>query len=294
MTIIERANLIICMVGESPAWSAEQQAWFWVDIPAKRIWRMDAQSGATRSWNTHEMVACIALAGNGDVIAGMQTGLFRLNLGEAQLAAARKLAEPEELQPGMRFNDGRCDRQGRFWSGTMVMDMAAARPDGHLYRYAAGEGLSQPVVSGLVVQNGLCFSPDGRTMYLSDSHISRQLVWAFDYDIDCGIPSRQRVFVDMNVHPGRPDGAAMDVDGCYWVCANDGAFLLRFTPEGSLDRTIALPMKKPSMCTFGGPDMDQLLVTSISAGAPPDDGWAGATLLVRPGVQGMPETLWRD
>lgn len=293
MTVIERIGEITCTVGESPVWDAGQGAWMWVDIPARRIWRFDPASGATRSWNTPEMTACMALSESGGVIAGMETGLFALSLGDAQLAGSSLLAAPPELKPGMRFNDGRCDRQGRFWSGIMVLDMAQARAEGHLYRYSAPEGISAPVVSNLIVQNGLCFSPDGRTMYLSDSHGSRQLVWAFDYDTDTGTPSRQRVFVDMNLHPGRPDGAAMDVDGCYWICGNDEGVVLRFTPSGTLDRVIELPMKKPSMCAFGGADMGSLLITSISAGAPADDAWAGATVVVRPGVQGMPEARFR-
>ena len=293
MGSIERVGAAPCTVGESPLWDALQNAWLWVDIPARRIWRLDAASGAVRSWATAEMAACLALADDGALIAGMQSGMFRLALGDAQQVTAQHLASPPELGEGMRFNDGRCDRQGRFWSGTMCLDMALARPDGHLYRYSTGAGLSAPVVSNLIVQNGLGFSPDGRTMYLSDSHGSRQLIWAFDYDTDSGTPSGQRVFVDMHAHPGRPDGAAVDIDGCYWICGNDGGCLLRFTPAGILDRTIALPMAKPSMCAFGGAGMDTLMVTSIAAGAQPGDEWAGATLLVYPGVSGMPETRFR-
>jgi sugar lactone lactonase YvrE len=290
MSGIERVGSMTCTVGECPVWDAQAQAWLWVDIPARRIWRLDAGSGALRSWNTAEMVACLALAGDGSLIAGMESGMFRLEPGEAQQVAARRLASPPELQEGMRFNDGRCDRQGRFWSGIMCLDMALARPDGHLFRYTQEDGISPPFVSKLIVQNGLGFSPDGRTMYLSDSHGSRQLIWAFDYDTDSGTPSGQRVFVDMNNYPGRPDGAAVDTDGCYWICGNDAGVLLRFTPQGVLDRTIALPMAKPSMCAFGGPNMDVMMVTSIGAGAAPGDEWAGATLLLRPGATGMPET----
>jgi len=293
MGSIDRVGFETCTVGESPLWDAWANAWLWVDIPARRIWRLDAASGALRSWNTTEMVACLALGDNGTVVAGMESGLFQLTLGEAQQVTAQPLASPPELRLGMRFNDGRCDRQGRFWSGTMCLDMALARPDGHLYRYSTRAGMSAPVVSNLIVQNGLGFSPDGRTMYLSDSHASRQLIWAFDYDPDNGEPSGQRVFVDMNAHPGRPDGAAVDIDGGYWICGNDGGCLLRFTPAGILDRTIALPMAKPSMCAFGGAGMDTLMVTSIGAGAQPGDEWAGATLLVYPGIAGMPETLFR-
>ena len=172
----------------------------------------------------------------------------------------------------------------------MFMDMSAQRAIGQLYRYSNEEGLSEPIVSKLLTQNGLAFSPDGRTMYLSDSHPDSQQVWAFDYDTDTGTPSNQRLFVDMRGYPGRPDGAAVDADGCYWTCGNDAGCILRFTPAGKLDRKIDLPMAKPSMCSFGGPSLDTLLVTSISAGQDPADPWAGATILLRPGVQGIAET----
>jgi sugar lactone lactonase YvrE len=288
---IEHVGELRCTVGESPAWSALDNAWYWTDIPAKTIWRLDASSGALRSWNTPEMTACIALDRSGGLIAGMETGIFSLDLGDGDNVAATRLAAPpaEELTPEMRFNDGRCDRQGRFWAGTMFRDMAAARPDGRLYRYDA-QGLSKAVVSELVTQNGVAFSPDGRTMYLSDSHPTRRMVWAFDYDIADGVPHNRRVFADLSGHTGRPDGATVDADGCYWVAGNDGGCLLRFTPQGLLDRTVALPMAKPSMCCFGGAGLDTLLVTSIDPGQGAGGALAGAVLLLRPGVTGVAET----
>jgi sugar lactone lactonase YvrE len=278
-------------VGESPVWSAAEGAWYWVDIPARLVWRLDEASGALRSWSTSEMVACIAPKQTGGLVAGMETGIFSLELGEGGTVAAQRLAAPpaDELGAGMRFNDGRCDRQGRFWAGTMFMDMSAARPDGRLYRYSAEEGLSAPVVSELVTQNGLAFSPDGRTMYLSDSHPSRRRVWAFDYDVDAGVPHNRRLFVDMSGYAGRPDGATVDSDGCYWTAGNDGGCLMRFTPAGVLDRQIELPFAKPSMCCFGGAGLDTLLVTSINPGQSAENTLAGAVLLVRPGVTGVPE-----
>jgi sugar lactone lactonase YvrE len=278
-------------VGESPVWSAAEGAWYWVDIPARLVWRLDEASGALRSWSTSEMVACIAPKQTGGLVAGMETGIFSLELGEGGTVAAQRLAAPpaDELGAGMRFNDGRCDRQGRFWAGTMFMDMSAARPDGRLYRYSAEDGLSAPLVSELVTQNGLAFSPDGRTMYLSDSHPSRRRVWAFDYDVDAGVPHNRRVFVDMSGYAGRPDGATVDSDGCYWTAGNDGGCLMRFTPAGVLDRQIELPFAKPSMCCFGGAGLDTLLVTSINPGQSAENTLAGAVLLVRPGVTGVPE-----
>ncbi len=216
-----------CQVGECPLWSARDACWYWVDIPAQHIWRRDAD-GQLRCWRTDEMVACIAPLESGGLVAGMETGLFQLRLQDDGTVDATPLAHPPELGPGMRFNDGRTDRQGRFWAGTMFIDMAAAREVGCLYRYAGADGLSAPVLTSLLTQNGLAFSPDGRTMYLSDSHPQRQLVWAFDYDIDSGTPHHQRLFIDMRPLPGRPDGAAIDTDGCYWTCANDAGLILRF------------------------------------------------------------------
>ena len=290
---MERISDIKCAVGESPTWSAAESVFYWTDIPAKRVWRLDPVSGATRSWALDEMAGCIATRAGGGLIAGMETGVFQLDLGdevEVQAATQTKLATPgAALGEGMRFNDGRCDRQGRFWSGTMFMDMAAARPVGKLYRYDS-RGISAPMVSDLLTQNGLGFSPDGRTMYLSDSHPLRRLVWAFDYDIDDGVPSDQRVFADLTKSVGRPDGAAVDSDGCYWVCGNDGGYILRFTPQGKLDRKLDVPMLKPAMCAFGGKNLDQLLVTSIPSGKPEDAEWGGAVVLLQPGVKGIAET----
>jgi sugar lactone lactonase YvrE len=288
---VERVQGVQCAVGESPVWHAAEQAWYWVDIPARRVWRLDHATGQARHWTAAEMVACIAPRAGGGLIAGMETGLFAVDLRDDGTVRAERLAAPPELAPGMRFNDGRTDRQGRFWSGTMWMDMAAALPIGRLYRYDAN-GLSAPLVSGLVTQNGLAWSPDGRTMYLSDSHPTRRRVWAFDYDVDAGVPHGRRLFADMAAYAGRPDGATMDSDGCYWVAGNDGASLLRFTPGGKLDRELALPVPKPSMPCFGGPALDTLLVTSIVQPGRENDPLAGAVLLVRPGVRGVPEVAF--
>jgi sugar lactone lactonase YvrE len=292
---LQRVGTLVCEVGESPVWSDRDAAWLWVDIPGRRIWRFVPGSGALRSWSTAEMAACIALAEDGSLVAGMESGVFRIELDESSDAARAQLLAPvRHARENMRFNDGRCDRQGRFWSGTMFMDMSQASDAGNLYCYTTASGLSAPVVDKLITQNGLAWSPDGRTMYLSDSHPNRRLIWAYDFDPDDGVPSNRRVFVDMHDYPpGRPDGAAMDADGCYWVCANDGSELLRFTPKGELDRSLPLPMAKPSMCAFGGPNLDSLLVTSIGANRRPDDAWAGSVVVLQPGVQGMPEPKFK-
>ncbi|WP_207221101.1 SMP-30/gluconolactonase/LRE family protein [Pseudoduganella lutea] len=282
---IERIDGVHCATGESPAWDAAARAWYWVDIPAKRVWRL-AAAGKARSWDLPEMAGCVAPRARGGLIAGMETGIYDVDLFDNGTVATTLLGKPADLGAGMRFNDGRTDRQGRFWSGTMFMDMAAAKDIGQLYRYD-GNGLSQPVVSGLLTQNGLSWSPDGKTMYLSDSHPKSRLIWAFDYDIATGTPSNRRVFANLADHVGRPDGAVVDADGCYWICANDAGALLRFTPSGKLDRRIDVPFAKPSMCTFGGADLRTMIVTSIVSGKPEDAEWGGSVILLNPGVQGL-------
>ncbi len=295
MDVAEQVTEVFDTVGESPVWRAAESALYWVDIPAKQIHRLAAETGERESWTADEMVACIAFDSEGALIAGMESGIFSLRLAARGAIWAKRVAPVQMPMDNMRFNDGRCDRQGRFWAGTMHMDMPAAHAVGGLYRYDA-DGLSSPVVDGLLTQNGLAFSPAGDIMYLSDSHPKSRQIWQFDYDAATGTPSNRRLFVDMNKHPGRPDGAAVDVDGCYWTCANDAGLLLRFTPQGQLDRTITLPVKKPAMCAFGGADMDTLYVTSIRppqpealAGQP----MAGAVFAVRPGTHGMVEAEFR-
>ena len=319
-----------CATGESPVWQPQTQALYWTDIPARVLHRWsldreaaealprreggpdaagpDARRGVHRRWRTPEMVACMAAAEGGSSsdrwIAGLETGVFLLDLPEAAdtddlPVTARRLAAAPHARDGMRFNDGRCDRQGRFIAGTMLQDMGAAARVGRVYRWgpeeAASGRLTDLALGELIVPNGIAFSPDGRTMYLSDSHPQVQAIWAFDYDTDTGTPHRQRLFADMAPLPGRPDGAAVDVDGGYWICGNDAGLVHRFTPDGRLDRSLAVPVKKPAMCAFGGVSMDTLYVTSIRPGGIDlsDQPLAGGVFALRPGVQGMPEPTFR-
>ena len=276
--------------GESPVWVPEGQSLYWVDIPAKSIWNWVASSGATRSWLVPEMVGCIAHVAGNQWVAGMETGVFSVTLNADDSVNTALLAKGDHASINMRFNDGRCDRQGRFLAGTMFMDMAAARDLGAVSTFASS-GEHRVLLDRLIVPNGMAFSPDGATMYLSDSHPSSQLIWAFDYDTTTGTPSNQRVFVDMNAHPGRPDGAAVDADGCYWICGNDAGLIHRFTPQGKLDRSLAVPVKKPAMCAFGGVNLDTLFVTSIRPGGVDlsDQPLAGGVFALRPGVSGIAE-----
>ncbi|TXT37465.1 MAG: SMP-30/gluconolaconase/LRE domain-containing protein [Comamonadaceae bacterium] len=281
-------------VGESPVWSVAEQALYWVDIPARTLHRWSLASQTVSTWQAPEMLGCVAAVTPGRWIAGAESGVFELQLGKDGHLGFTRLASVKHPAPGMRFNDGRCDRQGRFLAGTMLMNMASSAGEGSVYSYQnSSNGADQLVqlLTGFKTPNGMAFSPDGRTMYLSDSHPSVQMVWAFDYDPDSGTPSRRRVFVDMHLVPGRPDGAAVDADGCYWICGNDAGLVHRFTPEGKLDMSLAVPVKKPAMCAFGGPNLDTLFVTSIRPEGIDlaDQPLAGGLFALRPGVRGLPE-----
>ncbi|CRM75209.1 L-arabinolactonase [Pseudomonas sp. 37 R 15] len=274
-------------VGECPVWVPEENALYWVDIPNGRLQRWNAATGQVATWQAPQMLACIARTDSGNWVAGMECGFFQLTPHSDGSLDTLCLAEVEHPRAGMRLNDGRCDRQGRFWAGSMVMDMGLNAAEGTLYRYASGNA-PHAQLGGFITLNGLAFSPDGRTMYASDSHPLVQQIWAFDYDIDTGTPSNRRVFVDMHRHLGRPDGAAVDADGCYWICANDAGLVHRFTPDGRLDQSHHVPVKKPTMCAFGGSRLDTLYVTSIRDD-PSEQSLSGGVFALNPGVQGLPE-----
>jgi len=274
-------------VGECPVWVPKENALYWVDIPNGGLQRWSAASGHVASWKAPQMLACIARTSAGNWVAGMESGFFQLtphNDGSLDTTALAGVTHP---RADMRLNDGRCDRQGRFWAGSMVLNMGLNAAEGILYRYAAGSA-PHAQLDGFITLNGLAFSPDGRTMYASDSHPLVQQIWAFDYDIDTGTPSNRRVFVDMHRHLGRPDGAAVDADGCYWICANDAGLVHRFTPDGRLDRSLNVPVKKPTMCAFGGSRLDTLFVTSIRDDQS-EQSLAGGVFALNPGITGLPE-----
>jgi sugar lactone lactonase YvrE len=278
-------------VGESPLWEPALRALWWVDIESRAIRRL--AGGALHSWTLPERVACLALHEDGGLVAGLETRIAHASLrvdGQAELAT---LAPARHERDDMRFNDGRCDRAGRFWVGSMVRDMGANVAAGRLYRLDA-HGFPAVNVDNLYTPNGLAFDPDGRGIWWSDSHPLSQRIWHAPLSDD-GTVGKRRLVVDMQALPGRPDGAAIDVDGGYWICANDGGRVLRFTPDGRLDRELALPVSKPSMCSFGGDALDTLFVTTIQPAHPQGDdvALAGEVFALRPGTQGLPETPFR-
>lgn len=280
--------------GESPVWNHAEQALYWVDIGAGLLHRWRPGDGQHTSWRAQQPLACIARHAEGGWLGGMQDGVYRLAPGSDQVLAVDRCAPVGHARDGMRFNDGRCDRQGRFWAGTMLEDMSQAAPVGALYRLTGKQGgwRLDRVLDDLMVPNGMAFSPDGRIMYLSDSHPQRQCVWAFDYDVDAGVPHGRRLFIP-KLAGGRPDGAAVDAEGCYWICGNDAGLVHRYTPDGRLDRSLRVPVAKPAMCAFGGNGLDTLFVTTIRLPGAAPHALDGAVFALHPGVRGLEEPLYQ-
>ena len=294
-----------CAVGESLVWSPQDNTLWWVDITAKKLHRWQFNGQGQTTWVMPEMTGCVALcddstAAQPHLIAGMETGLFDIRFSGVDHATThitQRCTVPHSAAE-MRFNDGRCDRQGRLVAGTMTINQTVGVGNPSLYQYQNGQlsTLLADFVKPFTTPNGTAFSPDGRTFYLSDSHTSQQQVWAFDYDTDTGIPHNRRSFIDMNQHPGRPDGAAIDADGCYWICATDAGMIHRFTPTGTLDKTIQLPVKKPTICTWGGADLKTLYVASIRPSGIDlsDQPLAGAVFAIQGlGAQGVAEPVFK-
>lgn len=277
-------------VGESPVWDERLQALWWVDIESRCVRRWLSATRAVASWVLPERIGCIALADDGRLIAAMESRIVAARLDEAGSAALEDLAVVAHPGAGMRFNDGRCDAAGRLWVGSMVMDMSQGLALGGLYCLDE-RGLTGPYVEGLYTSNGSAFSPDARTFYLSDSHPLSQQIWAFDFDLAQARLSNRRPFVDMRAWPGRPDGAAVDSQGCYWICANDAGLVHRFSPAGELLQSVPVPFPKPAMCCFGGEGWRTLFVTSIVPADPALDThlMSGAVIALQVGVAGRPE-----
>lgn len=280
-------------VGESPLWHPAERALYWVDIEACAIRRLRTDDDTLQSWTLPERVACLALHANGGLVAALETRIVHAALGDAGAFTLATLAPASHDRADMRFNDGRCDRAGRFWVGSMVRDMGANGNAGRVWRLD-GRGLCATSIDHLYVPNGLAFDPDGRGLWWSDSHPLAQCIWHAPLDAD-GAVGERRLVLDMHELAGRPDGAAIDVDGGYWICANDGGRVLRLTPDGRVDRELAVPVSKPSMCSFGGPGLDTLYVTSIQPANPQGDdvALAGEVFALRPGTQGIAETPFR-
>jgi sugar lactone lactonase YvrE len=252
-------------LGEGPVWFPDEGALRFVDIKGKALHRFVPATGAHSLVHHDEEITCLAGCVDGGFVAGMRSGIWRLDAAGAK--AMRIAANPEDTA-WSRFNDGRTDPAGRFLAGTMDEPKAGERA--HLYRLDR-RGLAA-MVAGITTSNGLAFSPDGRTMYHADT--PRFTVWAFDYDPATGTAENRRVFVTLD--PGaadraRPDGATVDADGCYWLALYEGGRVHRYDPRGALMAAYPVPARCPTMPCFGGADLKTLYVTTARAGRPEDE-----------------------
>ena len=276
--------------GENPVWDAAARRWWCIDIPAGRVLAADEGFAHWRSWTLPHAIGCLVLQADGrPAVAGVDT-LLALDLHEDGTLAATPLEAVPHPRAGMRCNDGRCDRQGRWVFSTMVGDITQADSSGRWWRWDA-QGLAQLGDAPCVVPNGSAFSPDGRVLYTSDTHPTTRRLWRQVYDPATGTAGAREPFTALAPEAGRPDGATVDADGCLWVCGLDSSAVRRYTPDGRLDLVLQVPMKKPTMCAFGGADGRTLLVTSLSRGPLDlaDDPHGGRLLTCRPGPQGLPE-----
>ena len=244
------------LLGEGPVWVSREQALYWVDIKWLKIFRLDSKAERTE-WDTPFRVCSLAPRAAGGFIAGTERGFATVDLDSM---AFGPFADPEPDRPGNRFNDGKLDRYGRFWAGTM--DDAERSASGALYCVASDRSWRR-YDDGYRVTNGPAFSRNGRRMYHNDSAL--QLTYMFDLDED-GVPSNRRVFARYGEGDGYPDGMTVDSEDCLWIAFWDGWCVRRYSPEGNCLELLRLPVQKPTSCAFGGPDLGQLYVTSASIG----------------------------
>lgn len=276
-------------LGECPLWSVEEQVLYFVDIKKSRIHRFDPSSKALDTLTLPEEVGCIGLVEGGGFVAGLRSGIWLIsNRGEL----LRKLASNPEDQTISRFNDGMVDPAGRFIAGTV--DETREQGIASLYRCDA-KGLEK-LAGGLLTSNGVAFAPDGKRLYHSDT--LRYSLFTYDYDVSTGEATNRQLFAKFgsDTDKGRPDGGAVDVEGCYWTALFEGGRVQRYTPDGALIGEYPAPAKCPTMITFGGPDMKTLYCTSASIGRPEDElaeyPLSGALFSMRTDVPGLAKPLF--
>jgi sugar lactone lactonase YvrE len=274
-----------CVLGESALWSGAEQALYWVDISNSMIHRLTPADGAHRHWLVETEIGSIGLAGPGRLIAALRSGFFLFDI---ETARFERLGEVAPDDHRMRFNDGRVDRAGRFWCGTM--HDFNYQPVGTLYRLDADHH-AQRMVEGIGVPNAIAFSPDDRTLYFADS--PRRVIWAYDFDLASGTIENRRVFAEVPADEGFPDGATVDREGGLWNARYLGASVVRYDTAGRIERRIDLPVRQVTSCAFGGAGLDTLYITTASSRMTGEQRrrqpLAGAVFAVEPGVRGLAE-----
>jgi len=286
------AVAVPAMLGESPMWHPQEQCLFHCDIAGREVRRFDPVTDELRRWQFDVEVASLAPMADGALLLARRDGLWRFDCGDG---SCETLAAPPYDPAQFRFNDGKCDPRGRFWVGTLH---DRRQPLSALYRFDRQGGL-QEMADGITVSNGLGFSPSGRTMYWSDT--TSHTVFAFDFDPDRGTLANRRVFArfpprqpghPLDTYGGRPDGAAVDAEGCYWVAMFEGRRVLRLAPSGEVLRDVHVPVQCPTMPCFGGHDLRTLYLTTAREKRPQAElmaqPWAGCVLALRVDVPGLP------
>ncbi len=288
---IHRAVTGDIRLGESPVWSEREQVLYWIDIDGHAVHRLDPSTGVDESRPIGARPGACALTHEaGRILVATEHQLVWLDWATGTVEPWVALEDPST---GNRCNDGRVDPTGHMVVGTMWPNTRAGKATGSLYRIAA-DGSTQTLLTDLGVPNGLAFDADRGLVYYADT--STLTVLVADYDADTGDRRNVRPFLDYNLLPGKPDGACLDVDGCYWSASIYAWSVIRVTPDGRVDRRVELPVEKPTMPAFGGPDLSTLYVTSIGSDDPNSteggrDGFTpGDLMALDVGVQGRPET----
>jgi len=273
------------VIGEVPVWDERVGALYWIDIFKPALHRLDAAGGAVTSWTPPEKAGSFALREGAGVLLAARSGLAFY---DPESGAFERLLDPEPGLPDNILNDGRCDRRGRFWVGSMEKMLQS--PGGLLHRFDPDRSC-RTAESGIWVPNSLAWSPDDRIMYFADSH--RHEIYAYDFDLDGGAIGGKRVFASTADRPGVPDGSTVDAEGFLWNAQFDGGSIVRYAPDGRVDRVVELPVSRPAACAFGGENLDILYVTTGRFRLPPEilakEPHAGGLLALDVGVRGLPE-----
>ena len=287
MVSIECAAQTDDVLGEVPLWHPTENALYWIDLFKPAIHRLDIRDRKVKTWTPSEKLGSFALRAEGDLLIAGRNGL---SLFDPSNGDVEKIIDPEGGNTENILNDGRCDRRGRFWVGSMNRMMT--RASGRLYRF--GQRQLDVVAEGIWVPNSICWSPDDRRMYFADSHL--RTIFAYEFDVENGTIGRRQEFATMGNIPGVPDGSSVDSEGFVWNAVFDGGCLVRYAPDGRIDRVVPLPVTRPSACTFGGPDLATLYVTTARFRLPPEklatERSAGGLLAVDVGVRGLPEPFF--
>ncbi len=273
------------VLGESPLWCERRQRLFWVDIRAPALHACAEDGSAFSTWPMPETIGSFAFRAQGEgMVVALRAGLHFFDPAAGTFTT---LAEPERDRPTHRFNEGKCDPRGRFLAGTM--NDVVREPSGTLFRLDADRSV-RPMKEGIAVPNSLAFSPDGTRMYFADTE--QRVICAYDYDADAGAFGGERSFADLRNGPGRPDGAAVDADGCLWSAEVVSGRVVRYGPDGCMLGAWSLPVSRVTSLTFGGADLRTLYVTTssfkLTAEERASQPHAGALFAARAPVAGLP------